>query len=163
MKKLAFLLAAFMGFTPVFVQAQGAPVTENPDHDSMLQSKDPQLAKNKRLLYDFWRVVVEAGHLEETEKYTTEGYIQHNPNFASGRKALIDMFAANKRPRLPIEARVKSPIVAMMAEGDLVMISFVRTLPDPKDATKKYTAAQITFFRVEDGKLAEHWDPATKT
>jgi hypothetical protein len=30
---------------------------------SMLYSKDPQLAKNKKLVYDFWREVLEGGHL----------------------------------------------------------------------------------------------------
>lgn len=162
MKKLVYAAIA-LGCLPMFAHAQGTPVKANPDHEAMLQSKDPQLAKNKRLLYDFWRVVVEAGHLEETGKYTTEDYIQHNPNFASGRQALIDMFAANKRPKLPIEARVKSPIVSLIAEGDLVMISFMRELPEPKDPAKKYTTTHITYFRVENGKLAEHWDAGTKT
>jgi predicted SnoaL-like aldol condensation-catalyzing enzyme len=163
MNTLRWLAVVLLGLTPWLCHAQGTPVKENPDHESMLRSADPQLARNKRLLYDFWRIVVEAGHLDQAEKYTTEDYIQHNPNFASGRKALVDMFAANKRPKLPIEARVKTPIVALVAEGDIVMISFVREFAEPKDPTKKYTTTGITFFRVRDGKLSEHWDTGTKT
>lgn len=163
MNKLRCFAVALLGLAPWLCQAQGTPVTENPDHEAMLRSSDPQLARNKRLLYDFWRVVVEAGHLDQAEKYTTEDYIQHNPNFASGRKALVDMFAASNRPKVPVEPRVKTPIVALIAEGDIVMISFVREFPDPKDATKKYTTTGITFFRVRDGKLSEHWDTGTKS
>lgn len=162
MNKLRCAAALLLCLACSLTHAQGAPVRENPDHEAMLRSDDPQLARNKRLLYDFWRVVVEAGHLDQAEKYTTADYIQHNPNFASGRQALIDMFAATPRPKLPIEPRVKSPIVTLMAEGDLVMISFVREFPEPKDAAKKYTTTGITFFRVRDGKLSEHWDTGTK-
>jgi len=39
---------------------------------------------------------------------------------------------------------------------------FVRELPDPKDASKKYTTTGFDMFRIEDGKIAEHWDAAPK-
>jgi predicted SnoaL-like aldol condensation-catalyzing enzyme len=159
MKRL--ILAILVASAPLFAHAQGAPVVANPDHEAMLRSKDPQLAKNKRLVYDFWREVVEAGHVELCEKYTTEGYIQHNPNFASGRQVLIDMFSKSRKPT-PIQAKVQRPIVAIVAEADLVMMSFVNELPDPKDKAKKYTTTGITFFRVENGKISEHWDTGTK-
>jgi len=149
------------GLLPLTGFADGV-VTGNPDHAAMLQSKDPKLAANKRLVYDFWREVVEAGHLDLTAKYTTEGYIQHNPNYASGRQNLIDMFAKNGRKPIPIEARVKKPIVAITAEGDMVTIAFVREVPDPNDAARTYTTTNLTLFRVENGKLAEHWDPSLK-
>jgi predicted SnoaL-like aldol condensation-catalyzing enzyme len=154
------IVAALATLVAALTHAQ-APVVENPDHEAMLRSPNPQLAKNKRLVYDFWREVVEGGHVELAEKYVTEGYIQHNPNFASGREVLVDMFAKSRKPQ-PIQPRVKTPIVALIAEGDLVMIGFVREHPDPKDAAKKYTTTGITFFRVENGKLAEHWDTALK-
>jgi len=38
----------------------------------------------------------------------------------------------------------------------------VRELPDPKDASKKYTTTGFDMFRIEDGKIAEHWDAAPK-
>jgi predicted SnoaL-like aldol condensation-catalyzing enzyme len=140
----------------------GDPVVENKDHEAMLASKDPKLAANKRVVYDFWREIVEAQHLELMEKYVTEGYIQHNPNFQSGRKALTEMFANSGRKPTPIQPRVQRPIAHIVAEGDIVVLAFVNEQPDPKDKTKKYTTSGITYFRVENGKVAEHWDTALK-
>jgi hypothetical protein len=42
----------------------------------MLRSTNPELAKNKKLVYDFWRIVFEGGHLDEAANYMTESYIQ---------------------------------------------------------------------------------------
>ena len=119
------------------------------------------LHKIKNLLYDFWREVFEGGHLELADKYMAETYIQHNPNVATGRKAFVDFFSKFKKPQ-PIADTIKAPVVSIIAEGDMVMISFARELPDPKDSTKKYTTTWFDMFRIENGKIAEHWDAATK-
>lgn len=137
------------------------PVVAAPDHATLLASADPQLAKNKRLVYDFWREVFEAGHLELAEKYMAETYIQHNPSVPTGRTAFVEFFGQFKKPRT-IEAKVAAPLVSITAEGDLVVLSFVREVVDPKDASKKYTTTWFDMFRVENGKIAEHWDPATR-
>lgn len=137
------------------------PVTPNPDHESMLQSKDPQLAKNKRFVYDFWREVFEAAHMDLAPKYMAETYIQHNPRVPTGRQAFIDFFSKVRKPS-PIEAKVKAPLVAMTADGDLVVMAFAREYPEPQDPTKKYTTTWFDMFRIVDGKIAEHWDPAVK-
>jgi predicted SnoaL-like aldol condensation-catalyzing enzyme len=136
-------------------------VVANVDHERMLASPDARLAANKRLVYDFWREVFEAGHMELAEKYMAEGYIQHNPNVPTGRAAFIAYFSKNVTPR-SIEPRVKAPLVAVLADGDLVVLVFVREVTDPKDSTKKDTTTWFDMFRVEGGKIAEHWDPATK-
>ena len=44
------------------------PVTPAPDQGALLQSDDPQLAHNKRFVYDFWREVLEGRHVELAEK-----------------------------------------------------------------------------------------------
>jgi predicted SnoaL-like aldol condensation-catalyzing enzyme len=150
---LAILLAAS-------AYAQVA-VTPRLDHEQLLASPDPRLAANKRLAYDFWREVFEAGHMELAAKYMAEDYIQHNPNVPTGRAAFVAFFSQNIAPQ-PIEPRVKSPLVAILAEGDLVVLVFVRELADPKDSTQKYTTTWFDMFRLEGGKIAEHWDPAIK-
>lgn len=53
-----------------------------------------------------------------------------------------------------------SPLVSIVAEGDLVVLSFVREGVDPKDASKTYTTTWFDMFRIESGKIAKHWDPA---
>ena len=136
-------------------------VVANPNHEQLLASPDPKLAANKRLVYDFWREVFEAGHMELAEKYMADSYIQHNPNVPTGRAAFVEFFQRVKKPK-PIEARVQSPLVSIVAEGDLVVLSFVSEAPDPKDPSSKYTTTWFDMFRIENGKIAEHWDPATK-
>jgi predicted SnoaL-like aldol condensation-catalyzing enzyme len=140
--------------------AQAAP-TQPPGQKSMLASEDPKLAQNKKLVYDFWREVLEAGHLDLAPQFMTETYIQHNPNVPTGRQGFIDFFSKFRKPQ-PIADSIKGPLIAIVAEGNLVVLTFNRELPDPKDATKKYTTASFDMLRVEGGKIAEHWDSATK-
>jgi len=151
----AVLLASAL---PVFAQV---PVTPAPDHAALLASPDPKLAQNKRLVYDFWREVFEGGHMELAEKYMAESYIQHNPNVPTGRAAFVDFFSRFAKPR-PIQPQVAAPLVAIVAEGNLVVLSFVRPAGDPKDAGSKSTTTWFDMFRIENGKIAEHWDSATK-
>jgi predicted SnoaL-like aldol condensation-catalyzing enzyme len=140
--------------------AQAAP-TQPPGQKSMLASEDPKLAQNKKLVYDFWREVLEAGHLDLAPQFMTETYIQHNPNVPTGRQGFIDFFSKFRKPQ-PIADSIKGPLIAIVAEGNLVVLTFNWELPDPKDATKKYTTASFDMLRVEGGKIAEHWDSATK-
>lgn len=137
------------------------PVTAASDQKALLASTDPKLAANKKLVYDFWREVFEAGHLDLAPKYMSETYIQHNPNVPTGRKAFVDFFSQFKQPQ-PIKAQIQAPLVAITAEADLVILSFVKEEKDPKDASKTYTTTWFDMFRIENGKIAEHWDPAVK-
>ena len=95
------------------------------------------------------------------DKYMTETYIQHNPNVPTGRKAFVDFFSKFAQPH-PIEATIKVPLVTITAEGDIVILSFVMTLPDPSDSAKTYTTTSFDMFRIENEKIAEHWDASPK-
>ncbi len=108
-----------------------------------------------------WREFLEGGHMELAEKYFAESYMQHNPNAATGRKAVVDFFSQYSKPQ-PIVDTIKASVVAIIAEGDLVMISFAREIPDPADKSKKYSTTWFDLFRIENGKIAEHWDCAEK-
>jgi predicted SnoaL-like aldol condensation-catalyzing enzyme len=160
-RPLALLVAASAALLAADGFAQVA-VASQTDHEQMLASPDPRLAANKQFVYDFWREVFEAGHMELADKYMAEGYIQHNPNVPTGRAAFVAFFSKNIPPK-PIEPRVKSPLVAILAEGNLVVLVFVRELAaDPKDPAERYTTTWFDMFRLEGGKIAEHWDPAIK-
>lgn len=137
------------------------PVIRLANQKSLLQSKDPKLAANKKLVYDCWREMLEAGHIDLADKYLAENYMQHNPNVPTGRKGFVELFSKFAKPT-PIVDTIKAPVVAIVAEGDLVVISFAAKLPDPADSTKTYTTTWCDMFRIENGKLAEHWDGAQK-
>jgi predicted SnoaL-like aldol condensation-catalyzing enzyme len=136
------------------------PVTANPNHDAMLASPDSKLAANKRLVYDFFREVLIPDHIDLAPKYLTESYIQHNPEVPTGLAGFVAHFGPKSQP-IPISAKLNMPIVSIVAEGDLVVISFASKRPDPTDATKKYTTTWFDMFRIENNKIAEHWDGAT--
>jgi len=57
---------------------------------------------------------------------------------------------------------MKSKIVAVLAQGDLVVVAYVRERQDSKDPTLKYTTTWFDMWRFKDGKADEHWDPATR-
>ena len=161
MNKLPLLCALMLSIAvSAGAQAQ-VPVQANPDHAKLLASPDPRLAANKRLVYDFWREVFEAGHMDAAPKYLAESYIQHNPMVPTGRAAFVEYFSKIAKPK-PIADKVAAPLVAILADGDLVVLVFVRDAPEPQDSAKKYTTTWFDMFRVEGGKIAEHWDPATK-
>jgi len=77
----------------------------------------------------------------------------------TGRASFVQFFGQFKKPG-PIRAKVAAPLVSITAEGDLVVLAFVRELPDPQDASRKYTTTWFDMFRIEAGKIAEHWDAA---
>jgi predicted SnoaL-like aldol condensation-catalyzing enzyme len=161
MKLLPVIVAvAFSAAIFTSVSAQVAVVAKA-DQEQMLASPDPRLAANKRLVYNFWREVFEAGHMDLAGKYMAEGYIQHNPNVPTGRAAFVDFFSKNVAPQ-PIESRIQAPLITILAEGDMVVLAFVREGIDPKDPGKKYSTTWFDMFRIENGKVAEHWDPAMK-
>jgi predicted SnoaL-like aldol condensation-catalyzing enzyme len=127
----------------------------------LLKSDNPKYAANKKLVYDMWREFLEGGHMEVAEKYFTETYMQHNPNAPTGRKALVEYFSKLAKP-VAVSDTIKSQVVTIVAEGDLVVISFVSERTDPNDKNKKYTTTWFDMFRIENGKIAEHWDSSEK-
>ncbi|MBB5204885.1 putative SnoaL-like aldol condensation-catalyzing enzyme [Inhella inkyongensis] len=137
------------------------PVRAEPDHERLLASADPKLAANKRLVYDFWREVFEAGQMARVSHYLTEGYIQHNPMVPTGRAGFVAAFGPHAKSQ-PVQARVQAPLVDIVAEGDRVVMVFVSERPDPKNPGQTYTTTWFDLFRIENGQLAEHWDPAAK-
>ena len=155
----AVLLAILIGAPLSTVRAQTAPV-ENPDQLSMLKDANPQLARNKKFVFDFWRIVYEGRHLDQAPKYMDEGYIQHNPNVISGRAAFVALFT-KVGPPLPIQPRMKMHVVNMVADGPYVMVSTVRKMRDTKDPNHIYSTTWFDMFRLNDkGLIAEHWDPS---
>ena len=135
-------------------------VTGNPNHEEMLESDNPQLERNKRLVYDTWRVVVEARQMDRADEFIHDDYIQHNPNAETGLEGMKAYFRQLGDP-LPVKDRVQRPIVDIVAEDDLVVITFVDEREDPETG-EPYTTTWFDMFRIEDGKIAEHWDGARR-
>ena len=140
--------------------AQAPPVAA-PDQAALLQSSDPQLAANKKLVFDMWRAIIQGAHTELAPQYFTPDYIQHNPNVATGRDAMVAYMKAT-RPVKPIAPTITFPLVTIMAEGDKVLVASVSYSPDPEHPGQKYAGTHFDLFRIEHGKIAEHWDSVAK-
>jgi predicted SnoaL-like aldol condensation-catalyzing enzyme len=139
------------------------PVVGAADPEALFHSSDPKLNANKQVAYHIIKDLIESGHWEQADKYLTERYIQHNPLAASGRAGVVKYFTeVVKAKPVPIPAKMKSPIVSVTAEGDLVVVAYARERTDSKDPTKKYTTTWFDMWRFLDGKADEHWDPATR-
>lgn len=153
-----------------FVQAQppahsppaaGIPPVAAPDQAALLHSDDPKLAANKKLVFDMWRAIIQGAHTELAPQYFTESYIQHNPNVATGRDAMV-AYMRQTRPVRPIQPKITFPVITIMAEGDLVMVATVSYQDDPENPGHKYAGTHFDLFRIENGKIAEHWDSVPK-
>jgi predicted SnoaL-like aldol condensation-catalyzing enzyme len=137
------------------------PPSAAPDQAALLQSNDPKLAANKKLVFDMWRAIIQGAHTELAPKYFTKDYIQHNPNVATGRDAMVQ-YMKSTRPVRPIDPTITFPVIAIMAEGDKVLIATVTYSPDPAAPGTKWAGTHFDLFRIQDGKIAEHWDSVAK-
>ena len=137
------------------VTSDGQRVPAHPRPSLLLADADPALAANKRLVFDMWRGVVNAGHVELADRMLAEGYIQHSPVIPTGRAAFKQVFSAVER-RDAIPQLVSPPLVTILAEGDLVVMALREELP-AADGTGTYPTVHFNLFRVEDDRLAEHW------
>ena len=86
---------------------------------------------------------------EAVARYGGSEYIQHNPQAPDGFDAFIEFVKGftGQFPELHVD------IKTVVAEGDLVVThGLIKTSPDDPGTV----AADI--FRLEDGKIVEHWD-----
>lgn len=142
------------------VRAQ-EPVVGVPDPETLFTSKDRKLNANKQVVLHIVRDLLEAGHWGEATKYLTTRYLQHNPNVPSSLAAVTKAFAGRPKGAIPARDQWKTKVVAVVAEGDLVAVAFVRELPHPTQTGKTYTTTWFDMWRIKDGKADEHWDGAT--
>lgn len=88
---------------------------------------------------------------EAVEKYFADDFVQHSPDVAQGRTALI----AHERDRAgsrQAEGR-RSETARVIADGNLVLThSRITTKADSRGV------ARVDLYRVRSGRIAEHWD-----
>jgi predicted SnoaL-like aldol condensation-catalyzing enzyme len=155
---------AAAGIIPIWLGWAGSracaqvPVVPVSDPGALLASADPVLKSNKRIVFDFWRVVLEAGHLELADRYLRKDYIQHNPGVPTGRDGFVAFFKSHHLPRKPLEPALHTPIVSIVAERDLVVVICLYNAPFEGEPSRAYTTVRTDMFRIDGGKIAEHWD-----
>jgi len=123
----------------------------------------PQEEAKLKMVLDWWREGLMAGHPEAAQKYLAENLIQHNPNYPQGRAA-VEALIRGRTPINPIPATLapqNTPAKAF-AKGDFVVLIWDRSAKDPADASKTYNYNDFDLFRIQNGRIQEHWDSALK-
>jgi len=108
------------------------------------------LEQNKETVRAFYELAFNDKKPDEAvARYVGSKYVQHNPMAGDGPGPFIEFVTAytGQFPQLNVD------IKRLIAEGDLVVThSLLTTSPDDRGT------AAADIFRLEDGKVVEHWD-----
>jgi predicted SnoaL-like aldol condensation-catalyzing enzyme len=108
------------------------------------------IERNKQTVVDYYELAFNDKQPEQAvEKYLGPRYIQHNPQALDGAEAFIGFVRAfaGQFPELSIE------IKRVVGDGDIVVThGLIKTSADDPGTVA------ADFFRLENGKIVEHWD-----
>ena len=109
------------------------------------------LEANKKTVLEFYEAGLNKKDFEAASKYFGPKYIQHNPGTPDGIEG-FKTFLAFLRDKFP---NSHSEIKKSFAEGDYVILH-VHAVREPGTRGR----AIVDIFRLENGKIVEHWDVA---
>lgn len=103
---------------------------------------------NRQIVEDFIDLINRQGRVREAfERHVSENYIQHNPTAENGREEAIALIEG-----LSATPGFRPSVKRIVAEADLVALHMHLQLGDGPGL------AVMDMFRLEDGKIVEHWD-----
>lgn len=108
------------------------------------------LERNKQVVRAYLDLAFNARRpAEAAATYVGDTYIQHNPHAADGPEGFVTAISEfiAQFPELGIDVR------RMVAEGDLVVTHSLL-----KVSAEDRGSAAMDIFRLEDGRIVEHWD-----
>lgn len=108
-----------------------------------------RLEANKEAVREFYELAINQKDFAAAEKYLGPHYIQHNPSAEDGKEGL-KLFIRYLRDNLP---EYHNEIKRVFAEDDYVILH-VHSKPTPESRGQ----AVVDIFRLQDGKVVEHWD-----
>lgn len=106
--------------------------------------------QNKKIVREFYEMTFNQHKPREAaDKYFGADYKQHNPFVASGKKPFVDYFEGKFAKSKDSSAEIKR----ILCEGDMVVVHV-----HSKENSKDLGRAVVDMFKVEHGKIVEHWD-----
>lgn len=124
-----------------FLRMTGSLVVTRPAH----RISDDRPGRNKALVLDAMTSLFQRHDASAVERLYAQDYIQHNPHIPQGRQALQEL-VADLSPAVFYEPGL------IVAEDEFVAIhGRIRGWAEAPQVV-------IDLFRIEGGKLAEHWD-----
>ncbi|MFE0043520.1 nuclear transport factor 2 family protein [Streptomyces albireticuli] len=114
-----------------------------------VNSSAKSLQANKDLVAEYIRLFYNDKDFDRARRLLTEGFVNHHPGVGAGRDRTVESFSAvaTALPGFSLTVR------RVVAEGDQVWThSVAKAAPDAPPSIV------VDIWRVEDGRLAEHWD-----
>jgi predicted SnoaL-like aldol condensation-catalyzing enzyme len=110
----------------------------------------PNESNTKRLVLEFFDLAfVKREPVQAAERYLGASYTQHNPTAPDGVEVFPDLIGGLFAQAPEASFHLKRAI----AEDDLVVLHYnMKLFPDDLGQ------AVVDIFRVEDGRIVEHWD-----
>jgi len=105
--------------------------------------------RNKENVIAFYNAAINDKDFAAASKYMGDKYIQHNPLAADGPEGLKSFLDFAKVNLSTFKVEIKSAF----ADGDYVILH-VHAKRNPEDRG----SAVMDIFRLENGKVVEHWD-----
>lgn len=104
------------------------------------------LTGNAKIIADYLDVVFNQKDLAKAESYWAGDMIQHNPSMPNGLEVLRGFIQSDDAKGMGYERGI------IMQDGDFVMVHGRYTGWAGK------TMLAVDIFRLENGKVVEHWD-----
>ena len=114
-----------------------------------LAGNTAQEEANKKVVLDLYEKGINQKDFEAAAKNFGPHYTQHNPRAADGPEG-FKAFIGFLKAKFP---NYHSDIKKVFADGDYVILH-VHNVPAPGERG----AAIVDIFRLENGKVVEHWD-----
>ncbi len=118
--------------------------------------------QNKEVVETFCKALFHNHDLSLVDEYIRDDFIQHNEDCLQGKAGFIEFFNDIFKALPDFNCTIKK----IIAEGDTVMMYSTTTathlhewLGNPATGNKLNFDA-VDIFRLENGKIAEHWDVA---
>jgi predicted SnoaL-like aldol condensation-catalyzing enzyme len=103
----------------------------------------------REIVLEFYETALNEKDADRAKQYLGDTYIQHNPHVSDGPEGLL-RFIRFRRDRYP-DAR--NQVKGVIADGDLVALH-VHSVVVPGTPGRQI----VDIFRVESGRVVEHWD-----
>lgn len=104
---------------------------------------------NKQLIIDSYSNIFGKGDIEFAKSVVADNYIQHNPLVKTGKVGFLEFL--NMLSSLPKPQLTNKPFMRFIAEGEYVAVHSKMPFMGKENAV-------VDLYRIENGKLAEHWD-----
>jgi predicted SnoaL-like aldol condensation-catalyzing enzyme len=113
------------------------------------QAADDVREANKRTVLAFYDAALNRSNIEEAAAYFGPHFIQHNPRSKDGIEGFRSLLQDVKK-QFP---GLRSDVKRVFADGDFVILHVhVKLQPE------ELGLAIVEIFRLEHGKIVEHWD-----